>query len=1029
MFRKKHLVDQIRRTLLSFERNIKNANCIRQYDDNGYAEDFLAEFLNAAFGYNLLVQNTARNQSPAIDLGDETAGIAFQITSESTKAKIQDTVSKFISHGLQKRFRQLKILIVGERPKIHSEIKGSLEILFSIETDVIDIDGLTRQIRSLNIATLERIAEVCQQHVPELWDNSGFASSPKLPNPASIEESQYKTSLASNSSGNSPAARIEIPEPTSSLLDTNLNLAKEQLEAQRPSYCKELLEKIENHISLSPAATQARYKTILGSAKLALNDPVGAANCFFEACRLDDTNEKVRTNAAIGHLLLGNYSEAENAADVLLSQNPADTRAYAVKIQSSSIPLDVLVSMVPENLRTTTDVAFAFGIRARLSNSFTEARKWLTIALEHKPVRDPEIQGHLAEVILHSVTDDPQWLGSITEGGVSRSTDLAESYGLFKSAVDAFRGDDAALRVRLSWLINASVVCSLLGKPNESSELLAEARRLAPESEMVVYRAAIVAESQGEYATAIELTHSLQDSKIFPHAAILTALLHWRAGQSETAILKLREFLDSNPPHELAANAIQNLVELLAETGQHQDTAILCKRLTDENSTDLVSMITVARVHRLAGRLDEAIQAIDRVFALVDNDSPAKFLLLLAEQLGELERWSDAAMILKKVADLSLPTALSKKYVAASFNAGQYSNALAVCHQIRESHGVHQFFAEIEFRILEQIGDIPEACRVGRQLVEAYPDDATAQVRLLIAYARTGNFSQVDAILDNPPNWRDLEIEYALQLGQFYTARGRLEEAVKLLYEIQRENDNGFAKLQYLQTFLQLRNAPHGWLNFQAVNPGAAVHLTSDSGTDRWYILEQPERANPSIGELAIDHPLAQQLLGKTVGEQIELRKSFMPEEAKITEITSKYTYAFQSIADVFEEQYPEHQGAFFRFQGLNDEEDVSNFLAGLRARQEARLSRTRLAYEQYRRFPLTIGALGHILNENVLRAWRLLWTTDEFQIINLSRSRDDLSGSVAALQQRLILVIDPCVSPGLSDSGRGRIYAATVGA
>ena len=56
-------------------------------DINIYAENFYRDFLNLIFGYNLVNINISEPNSAAIDLGDTSASIAFQVTSSSDLRK------------------------------------------------------------------------------------------------------------------------------------------------------------------------------------------------------------------------------------------------------------------------------------------------------------------------------------------------------------------------------------------------------------------------------------------------------------------------------------------------------------------------------------------------------------------------------------------------------------------------------------------------------------------------------------------------------------------------------------------------------------------------------------------------------------------------------------------------------------------------------------------------------------------------------------------------------------------------------
>jgi hypothetical protein len=70
-------------------------------DKNKYSEYIAAELLNAAFPYRLKVLG---KNHPAVDLGDQAKGIAFQITSRTDAHKIQSNLQTFKDKNLTSKY-------------------------------------------------------------------------------------------------------------------------------------------------------------------------------------------------------------------------------------------------------------------------------------------------------------------------------------------------------------------------------------------------------------------------------------------------------------------------------------------------------------------------------------------------------------------------------------------------------------------------------------------------------------------------------------------------------------------------------------------------------------------------------------------------------------------------------------------------------------------------------------------------------------------------------------------------------------
>ncbi len=97
-------------------------------DINKVAETLLIPLFSEVYGYTHLqnLNYTEGSNYPGIDLGDETARVAFQITSTSNSEKIKKTLRKFVEYKLYEKYDSLIIYILTEKQQSYSG-KGYLE--------------------------------------------------------------------------------------------------------------------------------------------------------------------------------------------------------------------------------------------------------------------------------------------------------------------------------------------------------------------------------------------------------------------------------------------------------------------------------------------------------------------------------------------------------------------------------------------------------------------------------------------------------------------------------------------------------------------------------------------------------------------------------------------------------------------------------------------------------------------------------------------------------------------------------------
>lgn len=125
------------------------------------AESFFCRFLNEVYGLSLEVLKVGH---AAVDLGDEQAGVAYQVTTDHRRSKIQDTLDTYVANKVISTYPAIKVLIIGiRRPSYTITIpKG---VAFDPNTDILDVPSLGAYISKLGAARIARIAEIVREEI------------------------------------------------------------------------------------------------------------------------------------------------------------------------------------------------------------------------------------------------------------------------------------------------------------------------------------------------------------------------------------------------------------------------------------------------------------------------------------------------------------------------------------------------------------------------------------------------------------------------------------------------------------------------------------------------------------------------------------------------------------------------------------------------------------------------------------------------------------------------------------------------
>jgi hypothetical protein len=156
-----------------FVAQVKGATAIGRTDINRVSEQILIPLFSEIYGYTDLrnLNYTDSANYPGIDLGDESAEVAFQITSTASSEKVKDTLKKFVEYGLYRTYRHLIIYILTEKQRSYSG-RGYKEIIkerfsFDKSIDIQDYRDVLRKISSLPIEKTRRIEDILEAHFGE----------------------------------------------------------------------------------------------------------------------------------------------------------------------------------------------------------------------------------------------------------------------------------------------------------------------------------------------------------------------------------------------------------------------------------------------------------------------------------------------------------------------------------------------------------------------------------------------------------------------------------------------------------------------------------------------------------------------------------------------------------------------------------------------------------------------------------------------------------------------------------------------
>lgn len=161
--------EKIRDLLENFSRRVRLENISDRYDINRLSESIMLPILRLLYDYKDLRNKNftdARNY-PGIDLADETAKIAFQITSTSDNQKIKDTLRTIKFHQLDKVYKRFVVYILtNKQGKYSDKDYAVLDVEFLKDRDIWDYTDLCKTVSEItDVNILRRVLRYLEDTV------------------------------------------------------------------------------------------------------------------------------------------------------------------------------------------------------------------------------------------------------------------------------------------------------------------------------------------------------------------------------------------------------------------------------------------------------------------------------------------------------------------------------------------------------------------------------------------------------------------------------------------------------------------------------------------------------------------------------------------------------------------------------------------------------------------------------------------------------------------------------------------------
>ena len=165
------LQNQFREELTRLSREVEASSAMSHFDINKICEDVFCAIFKELYGLkNLrnLNEDDGRNY-PGIDLADDEARVAIQVTSDKSLEKVKDSLRTIIRHGLHERYDRIIFYILTRKQGSYSTtaIKELCDhhLSFDVSSDILDFTDLATRAANVKPQRLKRAVDILRSYV------------------------------------------------------------------------------------------------------------------------------------------------------------------------------------------------------------------------------------------------------------------------------------------------------------------------------------------------------------------------------------------------------------------------------------------------------------------------------------------------------------------------------------------------------------------------------------------------------------------------------------------------------------------------------------------------------------------------------------------------------------------------------------------------------------------------------------------------------------------------------------------------
>jgi len=383
------------------------------------------------------------------------------------------------------------------------------------------------------------------------------------------------------------------------------------------------------------------------------------------------------------------------------------------------------------------------------------------------------------------------------------------------------------------------------------------------------------------------------------------------------------------------------------------------------NPNDPQGYCTLYQIYNKKGSPETADSYLLEAKKLIKPDTSRLISVQIAETFTSKGDLTSAIEIFENIANLETPSKITKKLLQLYFKNGNFKSASDIINKLLKKYNTDPYLVDMLSAIYESSGQFDNAIQAINDYLQFDPGNKFMKYKLAMNYYKKSEFTLAFNVLDTIVDYTDIPLDPQFMIADTYIKAGKYDRGFEIAYQIRSANySNPSVHARYVQ--LLTTNPDLGAAHYfpTTISDNCFVGLTDEMAKPLSFIIvPEPKIQN----EIANTEPLALKLIGKQIGDTVDIGDGLYT----INSIMTKYTHALHNSTELLETRFRDQTPikVMKLKPGGVSKENLSKMLAPI----DKAISFDNEMEKLYKQGESTIGVNASISGLNPIKYWSKL--------------------------------------------------------